>query len=242
MKKNLESFFDSESSRYTKDVLGNTIGNKFLNNFEFKIAEKFFSEISIKANSKILDIGPGNGRFLKIYSQYLNDMYLIDISQGMLDSIKKNNNKEGINLIKGDFENYKFSTKFNFIISFRVFKYFSSIANGLNKVCELLNTNGYAVIQVPNYYSYQFFLKKIFKNNGIYFKRLNLIKISKIKKILKKNNCEIKSVHFGSWIPYFMIARINIKILLKITIFIDKILGFFLSPFGRDITIIFKKK
>lgn len=241
MKKDIELFFDNESGRYTDEVLQNTEGNLYLNNFETKIVRDFLKNY-LGCEKKVLDIGPGNGRFLDIYSNIFSEIFLLDISQNMLNSIKKRYNLKKASFIKSDFESHQFKEKFDLIISFRVFKYFTSIQNSIEKVCELLNPGGYAIIQVPNFYSYQLILKSIFKEKDVYFKSLNLIKVSEIQKIIPNKNCKIVSMKFGNWIPYFIISRINSKILLKTLLFIENLFGVFLYPFGRDITITMKKK
>jgi len=106
---------------------------------------------------KILDIGFGDGSFLK----YMKSKgYKVT---GIENSIKaiKNLKKESIEIIQGDFERRKIRKKFSLITLWHSFEHFNDPLGALNKIRRIIEKNGILAIEVPNPLSLQ---AKLFQN------------------------------------------------------------------------------
>ncbi len=252
MDSKIEDFFDKESSSYKVNVLKGSVGNEYLSDVEVN----FFLRILPKLRKKniSLDIGVGNGRFSKILANHFNKVISMDISTEMIKQTKKYMNKKEIEKVKfihGNFESYKFPKDdlYDLITSFRVFKYFNNVNMAISKHSRLLSSKGISIIQYPNSRSYQSIiylfrnLPILGKKNNNYLNSLALVSLKDTLIVYEQNGMNIKSILYGSIIPYFIVARVNNNFFIKLISVIDRIVQkSFLKYFCRDFVILAEKK
>jgi len=130
---NIESFYDTIADEFdkTRIRLWNCV-IQFLNSF--------------KSNSKILDIGCGNGKYLN-YRNDLN-MYGIDISIKLVDICKN----KGFNVVKANMNDLPFETNyFDGIICIASYHHLDNEIDRqktINEIYRVLKPNGIAFIEV----------------------------------------------------------------------------------------------
>ncbi len=110
-------------------------------------------EIGPLNSLKVLEIGCGTGRVTEFMAQDFNEVYGIDISEGMIDQAKiRLKEKNNIQLIPTDGIHMPFSDNFfDFVFSFIVFQHMPSkkiIRKNLEEVARVLVSDGLAKIQV----------------------------------------------------------------------------------------------
>ena len=105
--------------------------------YRLKLFSKYFK------NKKVLDFGCGYGDFL--YSvQNAKSLSGIELNKNYIHEIKK---KGGINIFSNINE---VKGNFNTITMFHVLEHLDDQINTLKKIYELLNKNGYLIIEVPH--------------------------------------------------------------------------------------------
>lgn len=120
-----------------------TIGSDFWN--------KIYDDLNLKNenNMEILEIGPGQGRNVKIFKQYNNKLKItvLEISKNMCDIIRKDN--PDIKIINDNILDYDFASKqFDIIQMIAVIHLFpiEDAKKVLKKVREVLKKDGYLII------------------------------------------------------------------------------------------------
>jgi 2-polyprenyl-3-methyl-5-hydroxy-6-metoxy-1,4-benzoquinol methylase len=150
-----EEYYDIQYSKddYQKD-------SKFPHLAEiFAINEQRISYLKkYKSKGKLLDIGCGNGLFIKTASEAGYECYGIDVSKKALEFASKEfelsvSDKKVENLIN---ENKKFDV----ITLWHVLEHFWNPIDELKKIRSLLNDNGILFLEVPNWNSIKFKLSK----------------------------------------------------------------------------------
>jgi len=130
----------------------NVIDEKFISQDFFRL--KTFSQ-SIKkiketlnlSNKKILDVGTANGTFVK--ACLINNLEAegIEPSKWLVDHGKANDN---LDLHCGSFEEFNFKKKYDFIFFWDVLEHVFDLRITKNKILNILNDNGYLVINCPD--------------------------------------------------------------------------------------------
>ena len=128
----------------------NTLAEEYENNIPkyFEPTKKAIEILSknLKSRAKILDVGCGTGLASELLSKSGYNITAIDISENMISYAKKRCPNE--KLIVGDFLTYKFSEKYDAIISLAFIHLFpkETAEQVIDKMFELLNFKGYLYI------------------------------------------------------------------------------------------------
>lgn len=103
----------------------------------------------------ILDIGCGEGNFLKKMGSEYNELYGIDISKAALDNISPVV-KDNITFLIGDISKRDSlpPMKFDVIICSEVLEHIENDAVAIENLNELLNSSGYLIVTVPYKHKY----------------------------------------------------------------------------------------
>lgn len=111
----------------------------------FKLFRKICHEISKNNVTSVLDIGCGNGeflRFLKVENPEL-DLTGIDLSSEAVPDDK-------IKFIEGDFQKYGFDERFDAFITLAVIEHVYDVKSFMRRIHQLLNDKGIACIMTVN--------------------------------------------------------------------------------------------
>lgn len=146
-----------------------------------------------------LDVGTASGNFLKVCDVEKIDVEGIEPSKWMVDNLKKNTQ---LTVFNGSFENFKFKKKYDIIFFWDVLEHVYNLKLTINKVNEILNSDGYLVINAPDYDS---FARKIFGKKWPFYLSVHLYYFNKISldKLLNKNFSFIKKY------PHFQFLELN---------------------------------
>lgn len=122
---------------------------EFLEIIESKAEKDIFSKIEkFRAidKSNVLEIGPGNGRFLELLKRRGADCSAIEPS----DVFRRKLSGRGIRIV-GDFlETTGTDQQFDIIFLFQVLEHFHDPKAAVMKICSLLGRSGIVVLDVPN--------------------------------------------------------------------------------------------
>jgi len=129
---------------YSSDYYLNTHKNWF-ENPNYPLFSLLSKEIVDHGAKIILDVGCGNGAFLKYLASISNGLELqgVDLS----DSAWQVGN---ITFLKGDFLTYQFQNKFDAIVTLAVIEHLSDVSSFVHRIHELLNKDGLAYVMTLN--------------------------------------------------------------------------------------------
>jgi 2-polyprenyl-3-methyl-5-hydroxy-6-metoxy-1,4-benzoquinol methylase len=102
------------------------------------------------SNSRIVDIGCGDGNISLQYIPLSNHITLIDLSEKMLDVAKQNMPKqfhENVTYINMDFLEYEPAQLFDIVICLGVLAHVSLVSEAMEKISKLLRPGGRCIIQ-----------------------------------------------------------------------------------------------
>lgn len=106
---------------------------------------KFFLD-NLNRNSKVLDIGCGNGILAFDIAKKVGNVIAIDIKKNSVKFAKKYFNRHNIKYILGDASTYQFNEKFDYIILSNVLEHIKERKKFLNTIKYLAN---FFLIRVP---------------------------------------------------------------------------------------------
>ncbi len=123
-----------------------------------KVVKEMLKNVDIKKTSRILDYSCGKGYLIKYLSEYVDsdtEIYGLDICKDSVDYV--NENHKALECFKNafllkDFPLEKYKSTFDLIILTEVLEHLNNeeIKIVLNNSYELLKSNGYIFITVPN--------------------------------------------------------------------------------------------
>ena len=145
----LGKYYESE------DYISHTDANRNLFEYLYQLVKKYSIRKKIKLISKLkntkgnlLDIGAGTGDFL---AEAQNDGWIISGSEPN-EQARVLSNQKSVSLDAGT---SKFETNhFDVITMWHVLEHVSDLGNQIKELKRLLKPNGYLIIAVPNYRSY----------------------------------------------------------------------------------------
>lgn len=135
-----------------KTALANRItSHKKFSNFDLHLWIK--KNVKINNGDRILDIGCGDGNFIKLFHQMNcgGEVIGIDKNNALISSAKKKfKSKKNIKFMKGDFDSVKFSKKkFDWIFFIYSIYYTENSSKLILKVLNYLNEKGKLIIVGP---------------------------------------------------------------------------------------------
>lgn len=156
MEKNkIKEYYDKLSKDYDKNEKKEPIV-KFIDEIKFK---KIMEILPRNKNIKILDAGGGTGKWSMILAKLgYKNIYLVDISRGMLNKARKNilkNNLENkIHIYENDVENLPFINNFfDFILAERnILSVTSNPKKAIHEFSRILKKNGFLYTSIKNYH------------------------------------------------------------------------------------------
>ena len=111
--------------------------------------QDFINAMQLDKTKNVLEIGVGTGRLAIRVAPLCNEFYGIDISPKTINRAKENLRKySNVNLICADFLRHDFSEQFDVIYSSLTFMHIMEKQRVINKVGELLNSNGVFVLSI----------------------------------------------------------------------------------------------
>ena len=133
---NIRDFFDELAPRW------NNSDNRY------DIIDNLLNRINILNKSDVLDLGCGKGVITpKLYNLSHKKVDAIDLSERMIEGAKIiNNDTNKYNFICGDFFEYNFNKKYDYIVIFNAYPHFLDTNMLAAKAYELLNDGGKLVI------------------------------------------------------------------------------------------------
>lgn len=120
----------------------------------FRLLKQIRSSLGVK--SRILEIGCGNGRYLKLFRDY--NPTGIDISP---KNVERTRNR-GLHAVRGDARNLQFkNNSFDFVFSLGVVEHFPETEQAIKEHARVCKPGGLILISVPNKISINYLEMKI---------------------------------------------------------------------------------
>ena len=243
----IEGEFDNVAETYEKEMFEKSTGSKFINAKEKEAILSLLKEIKLKNGAKILDVGPGNGRFSKEFLRLGYDVTALDISPNMCKYLK--NNIRNLRVINEDIANVdSLDEKFDLIFSFRAFKYVRNKKRAIYNIKNLLKKNGYSIIEMPNLANPFYFFPYALAPFLIHFSNRNptksliladFITTKSFTKELKKAGLKVERIKNLFCFPHALYSKIENKGYLKAIYGIGNILS---KLFPRSLIFVVKNE
>lgn len=233
--------FNKLGSTYQYKGFERTLGLRYLSEIETK-----FVKDNIPSNKKTLELGIGSGRNAEYILEKGNILYGTDAAERMLAHCKKRFKKEisenRLKLILKNLEHdlpFRQNT-FDLLICIRVIKYVDNWRELLRESYRTLKPGGILIIEFPNKYSYEFLAMIINRIFNFHYSTFSPRDFEST--LLKQKFVSLKEFN-GTKFPHFIYSVINNRRLLKITIYLERLLArLFGSFFSRNIILIYIKK
>ena len=143
---------------------------------------------------KVLDIGPGDGRYLEFFNNFNNESVGVDVSIPNTLHMKK----KGLNVISADLnEELPLEDKsFDVVFMSHVLEHLDSPINSLRDAHRILRENGILIVCVPVYKSLFSLLRRdhYFKKHSTH---IYVFDISNVERLLLKTNFNLKKIVFN---------------------------------------------
>jgi len=185
-----------EQSRRPKGFVGKIILN-VMNSVHINIFQFGIEHINIRENIKILDLGFGGGKLLKLLSKKYKSIELfgIDFSLEAIETTRKNNKHDfqtgKIKLIQADIQEMPFSDNyFDIIMAFQTHYHWENLPLKMKEIYRVLNNSGQFII-VAEKYKINYHMKE-FKSKDEINKLFNDIGFVNVEYGETKNNMYIK--------------------------------------------------
>jgi len=132
-------------------------------NPNFPLFSLLSKEILESGAKTILDVGCGNGAFLKYLASVTSDLELqgIDLS----DAAEKESN---IIFLKGDFLTYQFPGKFDAVVTLAVIEHLRDVSSFAHQIHDLLNKDGVAYVMTLNESGILYRLSNLLRKLGLH--------------------------------------------------------------------------
>lgn len=151
----------AKEEEYGSDYFQKTHRNWF-ENPNYPLFALLAAEIARHKSRSVLDVGCGNGAFLK---------YLAKASPGLdLQGVDLSDAPEaapGIKFLKGDFLTYPFQTKFDAVVTLAVIEHLGDVTTFVRRIHELLNKDGIACVMTLNESGLLYMFANLLRKIGI---------------------------------------------------------------------------
>ncbi|HZX19776.1 MAG TPA: glycosyltransferase [archaeon] len=224
-----EKEFNSIGKNYEKKMYTNSKGNEFINEYEKKKVIDLVQKSTSKTKDiRALDIGAGNGRWSREFQKMGMNVTALDVSEEMCKILSEN---KSLKVINGDIEKAALTARsFDFIFSFRAFKYVNNRKKALANIHKTLKDEGTFLVEMPNANNLLYFFpnlfapivfqltkRKKFKN----FILADLVSKASFEKELKGSGFTLVKTNKMLFFPHKAYSMIRNETLLKIVQKID---------------------
>lgn len=178
--------------RDTYALFGKGLTGKLLNLYLPGTKLEILAEAHIHENSKILDVGSGNGKLLLELNQ-IGLQNLLGVDPYVENDIELVN---GIKILKKTI--HEITGQYDLIMFHHSFEHMSDPRETLNTVSRLLSSKGYCIIRVPTTSSYAW---KHYKENWVQLdapRHFFLHSVDSMKILAEENNLVIEKVIYDS--------------------------------------------
>ncbi|MDD4477359.1 MAG: methyltransferase domain-containing protein [Patescibacteria group bacterium] len=203
----------------------------------FKTVDKIKKIVSANIdfnNKKVLDIGCGNGTTLIYLKKFYNIVGVgIDISQQVINDLKKNISDSSLSFLKGDHRNLNVfkNNQFDIILSFGVLEHFDEYGLALAEARRVLKQNGKLILIQPHLFSFGVIQELLLRLAGKWkFGNQKNFSCFYYKKLLREAG--YKNIFYFTTPPYQD---------MKVTRFFDTIFKNLFSYWGHYLYLIAKK-
>lgn len=214
-KTKIQEFFNNFSAHYNQSAFFDSKGLMYLDHIETDFIRDNTSSIKI---SRLLEIGFGAGRNLRLFKNRNIEIDGIDIAENMLEETRKEFNGEKLALKHQDVNDglpYKDSV-FDLVVCVRVLKYIKRWRFVLSEISRTMKKDSYAVLEVPSLFSIHIF--------GLLLANYFLFFIPDFIGELNKNGLKVVKVRKGAVLPFFIYKIVNnSKLLNLVSSFDDKL-------------------
>lgn len=141
-KPSVKDFYDDLAASY--DAEQHAPNFRFVREPEKKLIRDFFAKEDF-ADSSILEIGAGTGRFSLLFAAACKSYTAVDLSPAMLQQLTQKAEREhitNITIIEGDFLQTPISGTFDYIVSFTAIEYILDKKALFQKMAQLLKPSG----------------------------------------------------------------------------------------------------
>lgn len=160
------------------------------------IIEKVQKEFSNPEKTYILDIGCGSGNISLPLSYLGYQVIALDAFKEATWEIEKKNPPLNLKIVNESFENFSSQNKYDVIITSEFLEHTQQPKKALEKARLLLKDNGLLIITVPNGWSVEEMIRRLFLSNYVLIK---LKKLFKKKLIEKEIQTPAQSPHLHFW-------------------------------------------
>lgn len=104
-------------------------------------------------NSRILDLGCGDGSISQQFLEGANSLTLVDISQNMLDvaiSQTPGGRRANVEYVNEDSSRYQSLSKYDLVLCLGLLAHVDSVESTIGNIAELLKANGRCVLQITD--------------------------------------------------------------------------------------------
>ncbi|MEI6396858.1 MAG: methyltransferase domain-containing protein [Candidatus Taylorbacteria bacterium] len=233
--------FENEARSYQKEFYEDTCGAKYVDEKEKKIVIKYLEGLDRQSNMKILDIGPGGGRWSELLLAYFpkSEVFACDLSHGMINGLEQRFRGEVLFKAKvGDMQDLPFEdNSFDLVVSIRAIKYAVDQKKVFSEISRVLKPGGKGIIELPYLnIAYRFVRSfRIFNKISDYVSRIVLSENDEIKQNLENAYLRPKYFDIFFTVPATFYKNIATKSLLVVSNTVDSILPKMF--FGRSIFI-----
>ena len=169
----------------------------------------------LNKNKTLLDYGCATGSLSLEFGNDVKEILGIDISAKMIELARikaKDNNYQNLKFVQGEIHDDQFkSTRFDVIIAFYVIHLVQNPQKTLNHLAELINPEGFLIMEVPclkqTNFIKRFFLKGFTKMAGLPY--MHTFKSIDIDKMIKGTGLKVVENHFDDqkFPRYFIVAK-----------------------------------
>ena len=222
--------FEKEAGTYQEEFFEDTIGAKYVDKAEKEVVKGYLKNIKRDSHIKILDIGPGGGRWSEMMLVYFPQAEVIgcDLSEGMvLDLNNKFQNEPRFKAVTGNMQKLPFNNdEFDLVISIRAIKYAQDQGKVLKEINRVLKSSSYAIIELPylNIVYRMIRALKIFGKLSEYANRINLMRQDEIIRNAESADLKVLNSSIQFTVPATFYKDTNNVFLLKMMNMTDYVL------------------